>query len=315
MYTLKRNQLFASDIAGYLAAEYTGEDIVVYYPSGFLSPENNSITYLEENEALPQLPVGLNLVVITREGLVPEGKGITVIFSDNPQKDFYLVVNEFFTKREVHVIQPTAVIKNGAEIGVNVNIGRNTFVDNGVKIGNNTYIGSNVVLSGKIQLGNDCVIKDGAIIGADGYAFIREDDSKFMYMPQFGTIEISEEVWIGANATIERPFFGATKIGRNVKVDDLVHLGQSVKIGQGSRITAGVVLADNVSIGRDCFLGINCSVREGIFIGDGTVIGMGSAVISDLSEGCFYAGVPARPLNADKKGRVIPNAGFEKSLL
>lgn len=315
MYVLKRNQLFASEIAGYLAAEYTGEDIVVYYPSGFLAPENNSITYLEGNEALPQLAAGLKLIVIARKGLVAAGKGITVIISDNPQKDFYLVVNEFFTKREAHVVHPTAVIKEGSEIGVNVNIGRNTFVDDGVKIGNNTYVGSNVVLSGKILLGNDCVIKDGAIIGADGYAFIREDDSKFIYMPQFGTIEISEEVWIGANTTIERPFFGATRIGRNVKVDDLVHLGQSVKIGKGSRITAGVVLADNVSIGRDCFLGINCSVREGISIGDGTVIGMGSTVISDISEGCIYAGMPARPLNDRPKRRITPNAGFEKSRL
>jgi UDP-3-O-[3-hydroxymyristoyl] glucosamine N-acyltransferase len=300
-YALKRNQLLASEIADYLALEYTGEDIVVYYPSSFISPENNTITYLEENVALPELSAGLKLIVIARKGLVPEGKGITVIVSDNPRKDFYLVVNEFFTKREAHDIHPTAAIRDGAEIGINVNIGRNTFVDDGVKIGNNTYIGSNVVLSGKILLGNDCVVKDGAIIGADGYAFLREDDSRFIYMPQFGLIDISEEVWIGANATIERPFFGATKIGRNVKVDDLVHLGQSVKIGQGSRITAGAVLADNVSVGRDCFLGINCSVREGIIIGDGTVVGMGGVVTSDLAAGCTYAGVPARPLN-DRHG-------------
>jgi len=131
-----------------------------------MSQENNSITYLEENEALPELPAGLKLIVIARKGLVPEGKGITVIASDNPRKDFYLVINEFFTRREAHVIHPTSVIRDGAEIGINVNIGRNTFIDDGVKIGNNTYIGSNVVLFGKILLGNDCVIKDGAIIGA-----------------------------------------------------------------------------------------------------------------------------------------------------
>lgn len=302
MYALKRNQLFASEIAGYLAAEYTGEDIVVYYPSDFLSPENNSITYLEGNEALPQLSAGLKLILIARKGLVPTGQGITVIISDNPKKDFYLVVNEFFTRRESHFVNSTATIKDGAEIGVNVNIGRNTFVDDDVKIGNNTYIGSNVVISGKVLLGNDCIIKDGAVIGSDGYAFIRDDDGKVIYMPQFGAIEISDEVWIGANATVERPFFGATKIGRNVKVDDLVHLGQSVKIGNGSQITAGVVLADNVSIGNDCFLGINCSVREGIFIGDGTVVGMGSVVISDLPGRCIYAGVPARPLD-DRQDR------------
>lgn len=100
MYTLKRNQLFASEIAGYLSAEYTGEDIVVYSPSSFLSPENNSITYLEGNDTLPQLPAGLKLIVITKKGFVPEGDGITIITSENPKKDFYLVINEFFTKRE-----------------------------------------------------------------------------------------------------------------------------------------------------------------------------------------------------------------------
>lgn len=308
MYALKRNELFASEIAGYLATEYIGEDLVVYGPSGFLSPENNSITYLEGNDSLPQLPAGLKLIVIAGRGLVPASEGITVIISNSPQKDFYLVINEFFTKRESHFVDPTAVIKQGAKIGVNVNIGRNTLIDAEVKIGNNTYIGSNVVLSGNVVLGNDCVIKDGAVIGADGYAFIWDDDGKVIYMPQFGAIEISDEVWIGANATVERPFFGATKIGRNVKVDDLVHLGQSVKIGNGSRITAGVVLADNVSIGNDCFLGINCAVREGIFIGDGTVVGMGGAVISNLPGRCTYAGVPARALDDRQDRRIKPNA-------
>lgn len=185
MYALKRNHLLASEIAGYLSAEYFGEDIVVYSPSSFLSPENNSITYLEDNKALPQLPNGLKLIVIARKDMTPENTGITVIISDNPQKDFYLVVNEFFTKQEPHVVHPTAVIMEGAEIGVHVNIGRNTFVDKGVKIGNNTYVGSNVVLSGKILIGNNCVIKDGAIIGTDGYAFARAECQNRQMQPDY----------------------------------------------------------------------------------------------------------------------------------
>lgn len=300
MYVLKRNQLYASEIAAYLAAEYTGEDIVVYSPSSLLSPENNSITYLEPGTALAELPEGLKLIVIGK-GFVPDKKGITVINSNNPQKDFYLIVNEFFTRREAHVVHPTSMVKERAGIGINVNIGRNSFVDDDVIIGNNTYIGNNVVLSGKVLLGNNCIIKDGAIIGSDGYAFIREDDGDVIYMPQFGTVDISDGVWIGSNVTVERPYFGVTRIARNVKVDDMVHIGQSVRIGPNSRVTAGAVLADNVSIGQDCFLGINCSVREGISIGDWTVVGMGSAVVSDLAEGRIYAGVPARLLDERQK--------------
>jgi len=300
MYVLKRNQLFASEIAGYLAAEYTGEDIVVYSPSSLLSPENNSVTYLEPGSTLPELPDGLKLIVIGK-GFVSDKKGITAINSNDAKKDFYLIVNEFFTRREAHVVHPTATVKERAKIGINVNIGLNSFVDNDVIIGNNTYIGNNVVLSGKVLLGNDCVIKDGAIIGSDGYAFIRDDDGEVMYMPQFGTVEISDEVWIGCNVTVERPYFGVTKIDRKVKVDDMVHIGQSVRIGHNSRVTAGAVLADNVLIGHDCFLGINCSVREGISIGDRTVVGMGSAIVSDLLEGRIYVGVPARPLAERQK--------------
>ena len=52
-------------------------------------------------------------------------------------------------------------IKN---IGKNVNIGANSFLDKDVKIGKNSVILNNVVITGKVKIGSDCVIKSNSTI-------------------------------------------------------------------------------------------------------------------------------------------------------
>jgi sugar O-acyltransferase (sialic acid O-acetyltransferase NeuD family) len=60
---------------------------------------------------------------------------------------------------------------------------------------------------------------------------------------------------------------------------------------------AGASLGGGVRVGRAAHLGMNSSIREGTTIGAYATIGMGAAVLSNVSEGETWVGVPARPID------------------
>ena len=144
MYSLKENQLYASEIAMYLTTEHVGADHIVTKPVDSRNPEEGGIFYLEcsSQEQWEEIsPIGMAVVVITN--FIPQfqDEKVTIIKSNNPQVDFYRVVNEFFVQIPAHRISDLAVIQPGAGIGFNVNVGNNSVIGSQVKIGNNVYIG------------------------------------------------------------------------------------------------------------------------------------------------------------------------------
>ena len=295
MYKLKKNEVYASEIAKYLNTRHIGNDIIVIKPSEIGESLDNVLCFCEEVTAELFETIDNHIVVIANENAISKKENITIIVSQNPRKDFYKIVNEFFVQGIPHRIDPAAIIKQGARIGMNVHVGRHTVIDDGVVIGNNTYIGNNVIISGCVSIGTGCIIKDGAIIGSEGFSFI-EDEEEVIHIPQFGNVVIDNEVWIGANTTIERPFLGTTWIKKSVKIDDLVHIGQGSYIGESSQITAGCILASYVKIGECCFLGVGTSVKEQVEISDRAIIGMGSVVVSNLKINATYMGIPAKKM-------------------
>lgn len=298
MYKLKKNEVYASEIAKYLNTRHVGNDIVVTKPSEFGESLDNVLCFCEDSTTEMFAGIANDIVVITDKSDNCSKDNITIVISQNPKKDFYKIVNEFFVQGIPHRIDASAAIKPGARIGMNVHVGRNAMIDDRVIIGNNTYIGNNVIITGSVHIGTGCIIKDGAIIGSEGFAFI-EDDEEIIHIPQFGNVVIGDEVWIGANTTIERPFLGTTCVERFVKIDDLSHVGQGTFVGEGSQLTAGCILARYAKVGKHCFIGVGSSVKEKVEIGDHTVIGMGSVVVSNLEGHATYMGVPAKKMLVD----------------
>lgn len=94
-------------------------------------------------------------------------------------------------------------------------------------------------------------------------------------------------------------------IGLGVQLDvffpENISVGSGSVIGYGSTILAHETTTDEfrkgeVVIGRDVLIGANTTVLPGVEIGDGAKVGAGSVVTSDVSDGDFVAGVPARPV-------------------
>lgn len=188
---------------------------------------------------------------------------------------------------------PGVVIENQSRIGDNVTIHPGTVIGEQCKIGNNTTIHANVTLYQGMEIGDNVHIDAGVIIGADGFGWVTEEGTHHK-IPQIGRVIIENNVWIGANCTIDRGTFRATVIGESSKLDNQVHVGHNVVIGKNcliagqTGIAGSTIIEDNVSIAGQC------GIVDNIKISEGSVIGARSAVLQSIKEKAYVSGNPAR---------------------
>lgn len=306
MYKMKQNKISTFDVSSYLNKPtlFTKDYDICHLSKGDDISEW-SLTYIEALTYHELNNIHQKAVILTTaiDGLnendmtsvVPE-----IILTDNPERDFYLIVKEFFTEMESFSIHPSVVLDASRAVGVNVNIGEGCKIGKNVTIGDNTYIGKNVIINDNVSIGRSCYLKDSSIIGSDSFNFIRENDS-YLYIPFFGELIIENDVWIGSKVIIEKPSLGKSYIKEDVKIDDLVQIGADCNIDKHTQIAAGSILGRGVKIGSNCHLGINTLIKPNIQISNNINTGIGAVVVSDLTESSTYIGNPAKILNKVNK--------------
>jgi UDP-3-O-[3-hydroxymyristoyl] glucosamine N-acyltransferase len=300
MYKKKTEAIYAEEIANFLNLDFKGRNCPIYGPARTKKLEENTMifcTTLEEVES-SKLENYSELLVF-----VPIGAGgeisCTVIESQNPQQDFIRILNKFFVAEFSVEIHEKAVLHPDAEVEENVSVGPHSIIGAEVKIGQGTKIMANVVLAGRVVVGENCVVKSNTTIGSEGFKFINVEDD-IVHFPPLGSIYIGDRVWIGSNCTIERPVLGATSIENDVKLDDLVHIGQNSQVQEKTQIAAGSILCQNCFIGSKVWISPNSTINSDINIGENAVIGLGSVILKDISPDTTVAGNPG---NVIKKSR------------
>lgn len=298
MYKQKRNDLEISDICNYLNKKAVGDkDYIISNMSNISDAVDGSVTFVDQITNDELLKIDKKILILTNRLSIEDDSFLPeLIFTDAPEKDFYIIVKEFFIEKEVYSIDDSVVIPDSSKLGVNVNIGKGTIIGDDVEIGNDSYIGRNVIINEKIKIGNGCYIKDNSIIGSNGFKFINEDNNH-TNIPFMGELVIQDGVLIGSMVIIERPLIGKAEIKKDVKIDDLVQIGSDCNIGEHCQFAAGTVLGRNVKIGSNCNAGINSIIKPDLTIGDNTNIGMGAVVVKDLDSNKTYIGNPAVELD------------------
>lgn len=291
MYRMKKFEVWASEIAGFLNGQLVGDDFLVDGPSHI------RIIAPSLAESVVSAYGGEKVLLLT-EKPPAEGECGAYLLTPRPELALGYVLREFFASRAAHTIHASAVISEESTIGRNVHVGPHSVIGADVAIGDNTIIMSNVVINGPVSVGKNCVIKDGAVIGSEGWGFIGDDDGVPFHPPQLGKIVLQDNVWIGSNSTVERAMVAETHISSNVKIDDLVHVGGAARIGKRCMLTAGSVIAYHVVMGDDVILSPQTVIRENIIIGDRVMIGQGAVVLKDLPNSGVYVGNPARLLKS-----------------
>jgi UDP-3-O-[3-hydroxymyristoyl] glucosamine N-acyltransferase len=197
-------------------------------------------------------------------------------------------------------VGPCAVIEAGAQIGTGTRIGAGAVIGAGVTIGAHCRIYPRAVLYPGTELGNEVVVHAGAVLGSDGFGYVRDAvTGAYLQFPQQGRLVLEDGVEIGANTTIDRGALEETRIGRGVKIDNLVHLGHNVRVGRDVVIAAQTGVSGSSSIGANAIVGGQVGIGDHAEVGEQVILGSGSGVLTHKKvrgPGIVFWGRPARPL-------------------
>ncbi|TWT77025.1 UDP-3-O-acylglucosamine N-acyltransferase [Posidoniimonas polymericola] len=202
-------------------------------------------------------------------------------------------------------IDPTAQVLAGAVIGEDADVGpgvvihSNTVVGAGCRIGAGTQLFANVTLYDDVTIGQRCLVHSGAVIGAHGFGYSQQDGSHVL-SAQLGSVEIGDDVDVGAGATIDRGVYGPTRIGSGTKIDNLVQIAHNCQIGRHNLICSQVGIAGSTSTGDYVVMGGQVGVRDHVTIGDGAVLGAMAGVSNHVAAGARMLGAPAVPERVQK---------------
>ena len=190
-------------------------------------------------------------------------------------------------------VGPFAVIGDGARIGARTVIEPHVVIGRGVEIGDDCIVHARVSIRERIRIGHRVILQDGAVIGSDGFGFARRPDGTHHKIPQIGGLVIEDDVEIGANAAVDRPAVGETRIGAGTKIDNLVQIAHGVTIGRNVLLAAQVGVAGSVTIEDDVTLAGQVGVAGHITLGKGVVATAQSGIPNSVDAGAFISGYPA----------------------
>ncbi len=191
-------------------------------------------------------------------------------------------------------IGPCAVVEDHVHIGDNTTIGAQVFLGYRSIVGSNTRLCAGVKIRHRCRVGDRVVIHPGVVLGGDGFGYTLQG-REHKKIPQIGIVVIEDDVEIGSNTTIDRARFGATRIGRGTKIDNLVMIAHNVQVGQHCIITGQCGIAGSTELGDYVMLGAQAGLIGHIRIGDKAMVGARSGVAKDVPPGAAVMGALAEP--------------------
>ncbi len=196
-----------------------------------------------------------------------------------------------------------AYIGKGVKLAPGVKIYPQVYIGDGCEVGEGTVLYAGVKIYAGCKVGRRCIIHSGAVIGADGFGFAPVDGG-YEKIPQTGNVEIEDDVEIGANTTIDRAMMGATRIGKGVKLDNLIQIAHNCSVGEHTVMAAQAGVAGSAKIGAHCMVGGQVGFVGHISIADGTQIGAQSGVSKPTKPGDRVMGSPAVDMGEYARGLV-----------
>jgi UDP-3-O-[3-hydroxymyristoyl] glucosamine N-acyltransferase len=190
-------------------------------------------------------------------------------------------------------IGPYVVIEEDVEIGDSAVLLAHVVIYRGARIGDHFFAHAHSVVRENCRLGDNVLLQNGVVIGGDGFGFAKTADGHWHKIPQPAPVVIEDDVEIQANSCIDRASVGETRIGRGVKVDNLVQVGHGTYVGEDSLLCAQVGLAGSTVIGKQVILTGQVGVVGHCTVGDKAIVTPQTGVAADIPAGAFVSGSPA----------------------
>ncbi|MDQ3797811.1 MAG: UDP-3-O-(3-hydroxymyristoyl)glucosamine N-acyltransferase [Acidobacteriota bacterium] len=270
------------------------------------------VTFLANPKYTPQIQLTRASAIFLNEKEKIERKDIAVLRAKDPYLAYTRALRLFNPEPEtVSFIHPKAFVSETARIGENVEIqanavvGENCVIERGtkifpnatvydnVKIGENCRIHSGVSIRENSEIGDNVIIHNNTTIGSDGFGYAKDEEKRWLKIPQTGRVVIESDVEIGANSAIDCASVGETRIRRGVKIDNLVQIGHSCTVEEDSLICAQTGLAGSSVIGKRVILAGQVGIAGHLKVGDDVVVTAKSATSHNVENGKIISGVPA----------------------
>ena len=285
--------------------------------AGIRDAEAGDLSFLGDPRYAPQMATTAATAVIVARDWQGSTAARALLRAEHPDKAFAEAAILFAPPpiRRPPGIHPTAIIDPDAILGEAVHIGPWCVIHEGARIGarsvieahccigEETVIGEDshlyprVTLRERVRIGDRFIAHSGVVIGSDGYGYAVTPRPGALPLvekiPQTGTVVIGHDVEIGANTTIDRARFGETRIGNQVKIDNLVQIGHNVRIGDCCGVIAQAGIAGSTWIGDGVMIWAQAGISGHLEIGDGAQAGPQAGVARDVSAGEYVIGTPA----------------------
>ncbi len=265
--------------------------------------DSNSISFIYSKKFKKDLQVtAASAVLISKE--YKENCPVDYILVKNPHESYAKLTQLFSNNLRKKISNKNFVnshLKRDIEIGENVFIGKNVKIEKGVIINSGCFIGDDVFIGAEsylhpnvcvyhsIKIGKKNIIHANSVIGSDGLGFAKTENS-WEKIEHLGSVELKNEVELGASCTIDRASLGSTVLNSGVKLDNQVHIAHNCNIGSNTIIGAKTAIAGSTVIGEDCLIGGGCGIVDNIEITNEVRINPMSYITKSIKKSGIYSG-------------------------
>ena len=293
-----------SEISAFLGGQLAGDGTkTISKISTLLEADNDCISFIYNKKFKRDLEItSAAAVLISKE--YTKYCPVDYILVENPHES-YAKLTQLFSKNLRKKIsyenQADFHSKHDVEIGKNVFIGKNVVIEKGTKInygsfigddvfiGEETYLHPNTCLYHSVRIGKKNIIHANSVIGCDGLGFAKTSDS-WEKIEHLGSVELKDNVEIGASCTIDRASLGTTIINSGVKLDNQVHIAHNCNIGKNTIIGAKTAIAGSTVIGENCLIGGGCGIVDNIKIENNVRINPMTYITRSIKKSGIYSG-------------------------
>ncbi len=195
-------------------------------------------------------------------------------------------------------VGPHVVIREKAEIGEGCVIQAGASIGARVLLGAGSNIFPNVVIYQDTKIGQRVRIHANSVIGSDGFGYAQERTDtgvRHVKIHHLGSVQIGDDVEIGASTTIDRGTLGDTILEKGCIIDNQVQIGHNCHLEEGVIICGCTGLAGSVHVGKFAVLAGFVGVANKMKIGTGARVAAYTAIQGHVPAGVTWGGIPGMP--------------------
>lgn len=175
------------------------------------------------------------------------------------------------------LIHPTAIIHDGAQLGVDVRIGPFCVIGPKVSLGDRTHLLSHVVIDGNTEIGEACIVHPYAYLGGPPQHLAHKGEETRLVIGARN--QIRENVTMHTGTVLDQ---GLTQVGSDGLYMVGSHVAHDCMVGNRVVMANSAALGGHVKIDDAVFIGGLAGIHQHSRVGRGAFIGASAIVTKDV---------------------------------